>query len=109
ITLAIGALLLAYLVVYFAQEGFALTLDIVNWTFLCLILLLVGSARELGQLVAKAASNVGDILLQFPLYAGIMGIMTATGLLAILADFFVNISTDRSEEHTSELQSRENL
>jgi len=94
ITLAIGALLLAYLVVYFAQEGFALTLDIVNWTFLCLILLLVGSARELGQLVAKAASNVGDILLQFPLYAGIMGIMTATGLLAILADFFVNISTD---------------
>jgi short-chain fatty acids transporter len=94
VTLVIGALLLAYLVIYFAQEGFVLTLDIVNWTFLCLILLLVGSARELGQLVARAAGNVGDILLQFPLYAGIMGIMTVTGLIAVFADFFVRIASD---------------
>lgn len=88
-------LLLAYLVIYFAQEGvMALTLDIVNWTFLCLILLLVGSTRELGQLVSKAASNVGEILLQFPLYAGIMGIMTVTGLVKVLADFFVSFSNE---------------
>lgn len=94
VTLALGAMLLAYLVVYFAQEGLVLTLDIVNWTFLCLILLLVQSPRELGRLVAKAASNVGDILLQFPLYAGILGIMTVTGLIQIFSDFFVGISTD---------------
>src|SRR5699024_5516479 len=74
VTLVTGLLLLAYLVIYFAQEGMALTLDIVNWTFLCLILLLVKNTKELGQLVAKAAANVGEILLQFPLYAGIMGI-----------------------------------
>lgn len=92
---AVGVLLLAYLVIYFAQEGvMALTLDIVNWTFLCLILLLVGSTRELGQLVSKAASNVGEILLQFPLYAGIMGIMTVTGLVKVLADFFVSFSNE---------------
>lgn len=94
VTLVIGLFLLAYLVVYFAQEGMALTLDIVNWTFLCLVLLLVRNARELGQLVSKAAANVGEILVQFPLYAGIMGIMTATGLITILADFFVSISTE---------------
>ncbi|WP_338749185.1 short-chain fatty acid transporter [Janibacter alittae] len=94
VTTGLGLFLLAYLVIYFAQEGMALTLDIVNWTFLCLILLLVTSARELGQLVAKAASNVGEILVQFPLYAGIMGIMTASGLVEMLADFFVSISND---------------
>lgn len=94
VTLITGLLLLAYLVIYFSQEGMALTLDIVNWTFLCLILLLVKNTTELGQLVAKAASNVGEILLQFPLYAGIMGIMTATGLVGILADFFVSISNE---------------
>lgn len=94
VTLVIGLFLLAYLVVYFAQEGMALTLDIVNWTFLCLVLLLVRNARELGQLVSRAAANVGEILVQFPLYAGIMGIMTATGLVTILADFFVSISTE---------------
>ena len=91
----IGLMLLGYLAVYVVQEGpMALTLDIVNWTFLCLILLLVKSTAELGQLVAKAASNVGEILIQFPLYAGIMGIMTASGLVEILADFFVSFSND---------------
>ncbi|WP_068250543.1 short-chain fatty acid transporter [Janibacter corallicola] len=94
VTLVTGLLLLAYLVIYFAQEGAAVTLDIVNWTFLCLVLLLVRNTRELGALVSKAAANVGEILVQFPLYAGIMGIMTTTGLVTILADFFVSISNE---------------
>jgi short-chain fatty acids transporter len=94
VTTVLGAALLAYLVTYYAQEGFLLTLDIVNWTFLCLVMLLVKSPAELGRLVVDAARNVGDILVQFPLYAGILGIMTATGLLTIFADFAVSISTD---------------
>ena len=93
VTGLLGIFLLVYLVVYFADAGFALTLDIVNWTFLCLILLLVGSPKELAGLVANAARNVGEILLQFPLYAGILGIMTGTGLVAVFSDFFVSIST----------------
>lgn len=94
VTTTLGLGLLAYLVVYYAQDGFQLTLDIVNWTFLCLVMLLVRSPVELGRLVAEAARNVGDILVQFPLYAGILGIMTTSGLLAVLADFFVSIASD---------------
>lgn len=45
-----------------------------------------GAAREQGR--------VGEILLQFPLYAGIMGIMTVTGLVKVLADFFVSFSNE---------------
>ncbi len=93
ITLVTGLALTAYLIAYFGEEGFALTLDIVNWTFLAAILLLVGSPAELGRLVADAARNVGDILLQFPLYAGILGIMTTTGLIGVFSDFFVRLAS----------------
>jgi short-chain fatty acids transporter len=94
ITTLLGAALAAYLVTYYVQEGFVLTLDIVNWTFLCLVMLLVRSPAELARLVVDAARNVGDILVQFPLYAGILGIMTATGLIQVFADFFVSISSE---------------
>ncbi|MFP5335149.1 MAG: short-chain fatty acid transporter [Actinomycetes bacterium] len=93
ITTSAGLVLVAYLVTYFAQEGFALTLDIVNWTFLAAILLLVRSPVELGRLIGDAARNVGDILLQFPLYAGILGIMTTSGLITVFADFFVELAS----------------
>ncbi|BBL80237.1 short-chain fatty acid transporter [Rubrobacter xylanophilus] len=93
LTLALGAALVAYLVVYFAQEGFALTLDIVNWSFLAAILLLVSSPRELVGLITNAGRTVGNVLLQYPLYAGILGMMTATGLVDVLSGFFVSIST----------------
>lgn len=91
LTLALGLLLVAYLIIHFATGG-TLTLDIVNWSFLALILLLVRSPFELIALTKGAASNVGEILLQFPLYAGILGIMTGTGLIALFSDFFVSIS-----------------
>lgn len=38
------------------------------------------------QKAFAGAKMVGPILLQFPLYGGIMGIMTGTGLDAIIAD-----------------------
>ncbi len=93
LTLALGASLVVYLIVYFAQEGFALTLDIVNWSFLAAIFLLVGSPRELVALITEAGRTVGNVLLQYPLYAGILGMMTASGLVEVFSDFFVRIST----------------
>lgn len=88
-------MLLAYLAIHFSTGG-TLTLDIVNWSFLALILLLVRSPFELMALTKHAASNVGEILLQFPLYAGILGIMTGTGLIQVLSDVFVSISTPQT-------------
>ena len=92
-TLLTGLMLVAYLVLHFAGGG-TLTLDTVNWSFLALILLLVRSPFELIALTKKAASNVGEILLQFPLYAGIMGIMGGTGLITVISDAFVSISNE---------------
>lgn len=92
LTLVLGLGLVAYLVVHFVQGG-TLTLDIVNWSFLALILLLVRNPFELIHLTKKAASNVGEILLQFPLYAGILGIMASSGLIKLFSDAFVSIAT----------------
>jgi short-chain fatty acids transporter len=91
-TLLTGLALVAYLVLHYLDGGTP-TLDIVNWTFLALILLLVRNPFELIALVKNAAANVGEILLQFPLYAGILGMMTATGLITVLSDAFVNVAS----------------
>lgn len=92
LTLLVGLALVAYLVIHYSEGGTA-TLDIVNWTFLALIFLLVRSPLELIALVKNAASNVGEILLQFPLYAGIMGIMATSGLITVFSDFIVDTAT----------------
>jgi short-chain fatty acids transporter len=89
LTTLVGLALVAYLVIHYSEGGTA-TLDVVNWTFLALIFLLVRSPLELIALVKNAASNVGEILLQFPLYAGIMGIMATSGLITVFSDFLVD-------------------
>jgi short-chain fatty acids transporter len=93
ISLAIGAAVLAYLVYWFATEGLNLTLDIVNWSFLALGLLLARSPVHYVGLVNDAARTVGQILLQYPLYAGIMGMMIDTGLVSVIAGWFTAISS----------------
>ena len=90
-TLLVGLMLAAYIVIHFIQGG-QVTLDIVNWMFLALILLMVRNPFEVIALTKNAASNVGEILLQFPLYAGIMGIMSASGLIQIFSDMLVSIA-----------------
>ena len=94
-TLLVGLALVAYLIIHFTGGG-SVTLDIVNWMFLALIFLLSRNAFEVMALVKNAAANVGDILLQFPLYAGIMGIMTATGLIQVLSDSIVAVATPQT-------------
>ena len=77
----------------------ALNLNIVNMIFLFLGILLHGNLRKYVDAIADAASGAAGILLQFPFYAGIMGIMTAKGadgtsLAGVLSNFFVSISNE---------------
>ncbi len=68
-------------------------LNIVSWSFLGLGLLLSNSAIHYVRLVNKASVTVGPIILQYPFYAGIMGIMADTGLINVLAENISNIAT----------------
>ena len=96
ITLVLG---FAYIVWHFVTNGFTLGLNIVNMIFLFLGILLHGDLRKYVDAIAEAAGGAAGILLQFPFYAGIMGLMVAKNadgvcLAGIISNFFVNISTD---------------
>jgi short-chain fatty acids transporter len=73
-------------------------LDINNFIFIVLMLGLLLHWRPIRYVRSFEASarTVGPILLQFPLYGGIMGIMTGTGLAALIAERFVDFSTART-------------
>lgn len=87
-----------FIIVYFIEKGFDLNLNIVNFIFLFAAILLHGTPINTVRAVNNAAKSVGGILLQFPFYAGIMGIMTYRGaennvsIASAISEFFVNIS-----------------
>ncbi|MEZ0481151.1 short-chain fatty acid transporter [Planococcus sp. SSTMD024] len=93
LSMVIGGLGIAFIVYYFANNGFALTLDLVNFMFLFLGILFHGTPRKYLTAVQEAVKGAGAIIVQFPFYAGIMGMMTASGLAAVISEAFVNIST----------------
>ena len=44
--------------------------------------------------INDAIGGASGILIQFPLYFGIMGIMNSSGLVQVFSDFFVSISNE---------------
>lgn len=93
ISLFVGFCLLFFIFYVFVQQGFSLDLNLVSWTFLGLGLVLSNSPIHYVKLVNNAAITVGPIILQYPFYAGIMGIMADTGLINILAEKISQISS----------------
>ena len=76
----------------------SLNLNIVNMIFMFLGILLHGNLRKYVDAIGEAAAGAAGILLQFPFYAGIIGMMTVKGadgasLAMVISNFFVNIST----------------
>ncbi|MDO4778850.1 MAG: TIGR00366 family protein [Tissierellia bacterium] len=98
IVVAIGV---AYLSWHFYTKGFDLNLNIVNLIFLVLGLAFHVNPINYVKAINDAVKGAGGIIIQFPFYAGIMGIMTgknADGLsLAIqISNWFVSISSQRT-------------
>ena len=96
ISLFVGFCLLFFIAYVFYQKGFSLDLNLVSWTFLGLGLILSNSPIHYVKLVNKAAITVGPIILQYPFYAGIMGIMADTGLINVLAQKISEISSSET-------------
>ncbi len=71
----------------------AINLNIVNLTFLLLGFLLHKTPARLMHAVQGATPAVWGVILQFPFYAGIAGIITSTHLNQRIADAFVGVSS----------------
>ena len=94
---AIALLIVAYLVVKLVFRGATLDLGIVIMIFLSLGLMLHGTPLAYVRAFGKAATGASGIILQFPFYAGIMGIITGVGesgicMGTVIANGFIDIS-----------------
>ena len=93
-----GLLLLGYLVLRLGFRNGTVDLGSVIMLFLALGLLMHGTPVAYVRAFGKAATGAAGIILQFPFYAGIMGIITGVGVSGIslgnvLAEGCIRIST----------------
>ncbi len=66
----------------------------INFTLLGIALFLHSNFKEFLKSINDAIKGAAGILIQFPLYFGIMGIMTSSGLVYVFSDFFISISNE---------------
>jgi short-chain fatty acids transporter len=92
ISMLLGLFGFAYIVYYFITGG-KLGLNSVNMIFLFAGIVLHGTPANFLKAANEAIKNTGGIVLQFPLYAGIMGMMVHSGLAASISQWFVQVST----------------
>ena len=90
----IGAIGVVYVIYYFSINGFDLNLNIVNFIFLFTGLILHGTPKNYIETVFEAVRGVGPILVQFPFYAGLMGMMVESGIAAQITELFVALSNE---------------
>lgn len=86
------------LITFFYQYASSLskmviTPNMLNFFMLGLALILHQNLKSFLNAVEEAIKGATGILIQFPLYFGIMGIMRDSGMVVQIADFFVSIAT----------------
>ena len=91
----VGAAGAAWLIQYFAKGG-GLSLDVINFLFLTVAILLHGTPRNLLNSLTDAVKGGAGIVIQFPFYAGIMAIMVDSGLAASISQGLVNLASATS-------------
>jgi short-chain fatty acids transporter len=98
LTIFLSACGIAYLVREVAEKGVPIILDLNHYVFLFLIagLLLHWRPRSFMRAVSAGVPSVAGVLVQYPLYAGIVKMMTESGLAKELAEFFVAISNQHT-------------
>nr|WP_254796940.1 TIGR00366 family protein [Sulfitobacter albidus] len=93
LSMLIGAAGVAWLIQYF-MAGNGLSLNVINFVFLTLAILLHGTPRNLLNSLTDAVKGGAGIVIQFPFYAGIMAIMVETGLAATVSTGLVNLASE---------------
>jgi len=93
--LALGLAILAInLKIILAAESLSfMSLNFINLSLLGLGFTLHGSINSFLNALEKAIGGAAGILIQFPLYFGIMGLMSSSGLISELSLFFSGIAS----------------
>ncbi|GAB3336107.1 short-chain fatty acid transporter [Marivirga atlantica] len=93
----LGIIMLVSAILYgfrqYHQGANIIDLNFINLLLFALSISLHKNLRAFLHAVDDAIKGVSGIIIQFPLYAGIMGIMKYSGLVVVISDTFVSIST----------------
>ena len=97
INMVIGIPGLIWCIKLYAAQGMnGLTINNFNFTMLMLGIVLCGTPERFSKACIASVSAVWGVIIQFPLYAGIFGIIVNTGLATVISDAFMAISTTKT-------------
>lgn len=94
--LAFGAAALGRLALLAARGTFSLDLDTVNFALLATGALLHGTPAQFLAAAREGAAQIWGIVVQFPLYAGIYGIIKFSNLQDVIAGAFTSVAGPRT-------------
>ena len=93
--IALGGLCCS-LMFFYANGITRLDLNSINFTFIFLAMLLHRNPKSFVASVQRGTSTVYGVIIQFPLYAGVFGMISYSGFAGTVAEWFVAISTPRT-------------
>lgn len=93
LSLLLGLFGLAAICFELKRNGWSVDLNSVIMTLFMTGILLHWRPAAYIAAVKNAARITGPLILQYPLYGGLMGIITTTGLAAVLSKLFIRFST----------------
>jgi len=93
----VGSMGMVYVIYYFFSTGFELNLNIVNFMFLFLGIIFHRTPKKFLDAVSRAVKGTAGIIIQFPFYAGIMGMMVGQNtdglsFAGVISSGFISIS-----------------
>ncbi len=96
LNLVMGLLGISGLWTLYAEGGYRMSLNVFNFAFLFLALLLHPSPASFTQAVTRGATYLHGIVVQFPFYAGMYGLIRYSGLAETIGHGFVSIASRRT-------------
>jgi short-chain fatty acids transporter len=98
LTLLVAGMAGGYLVSRVYTSGWTVLLDLNHYilTFFVAGMLLHWRPKSFINAVTASVPSTGGVLMQYPMYAGMVKMMTESGLATMLAHFFVTVSTQHT-------------
>lgn len=92
----IGIVGISILVIKLVNDGMkVLDLNAINFLLLMIALILHKSPKNITRSIPAAISTASGVMLQFPFYAGIFGMISLSGLGIVFSDLFVSLASQR--------------
>jgi short-chain fatty acids transporter len=80
----------------YVEGGSRVSLNVLNFAFLFLALLVHPSPASFTRAAARGATYLHGIVIQFPFYAGMYGLIRYSGLAEIIAHWFTSVASPRT-------------